>query len=569
MSIGEKAFLHSAPAAVAWRVGLSNLPFLVALGLNGVLPAFIQAIVVGAILFLAPGLAWTNRSCGDAPVVLFRAVVTSLIAALVVSLVLIPFGGSATNRISFLILLAIVTNVGLWIGLQRGWYRDSPFRPSLPRLLSVVAALFYIQSFIGATHFVPPLEDQDMETQGTAYGLMHRFLPTMVTNRGTLHFLAHPLLLHFWIGESALISGDLDRLRYYHEAALATPRDPQQMIATWRKEFAQFKADPVLLPTRTPNLFLSALVLFPLGFLIYRLSGSRVAAVGACVVYATLPEVYVRSSYGGYFAITNFLLTSGSYFYLQASGLLPARADIGGGSAAPVGRWAWVAAFLGGWADQKFLLLPLTAPLHAGLRVLSDLRQQGAESLRALAHRLAQRPDAIAAFLIVSGFVAGWAMFALYGLTVAPGDFVADHLNEHIWSRIKGAAHVKLLGGRLYPSVVALWHQYANHTGWLLVPPMLLGFWRASQRPREAEGMLMIWILIGAIGFSLIDWRQTKHLAHLLPALVTLAAVYWAFAQGRLQSALSALIGVAVLWNLWRIGQLMNDFYYLLPRPDW
>ena len=83
-----------------------------ALGLNGVLPAFIQAIVVGAILFLAPGLAWTNRSCGDAPVILFRSVVTSLIAALVVSLVLIPFGGGATNRISFLILLAIVNQRG-------------------------------------------------------------------------------------------------------------------------------------------------------------------------------------------------------------------------------------------------------------------------------------------------------------------------------------------------------------------------------------------------------------------------------------------------------------------------
>ena len=53
-----------------------------ALGLNGSLPPFIQAIVVGAILFLAPGLAWTNRSSGDAIVVLFRAVVTSLIAAL-------------------------------------------------------------------------------------------------------------------------------------------------------------------------------------------------------------------------------------------------------------------------------------------------------------------------------------------------------------------------------------------------------------------------------------------------------------------------------------------------------
>jgi hypothetical protein len=56
MSIGGKTASHSDLAAVAWRVGLSNLPFLVALGLNGVLPAFVQTLVVGAILFLAPGL---------------------------------------------------------------------------------------------------------------------------------------------------------------------------------------------------------------------------------------------------------------------------------------------------------------------------------------------------------------------------------------------------------------------------------------------------------------------------------------------------------------------------------
>jgi hypothetical protein len=569
MSIGEKALHRWASAGVAWRVGLTNLPFVVALGLIGVLPNFIQAIVVGAILFLAPGLAWTNRSSGDAIVVLFRAVVTSLIAALAVSLVLFPFGGGATNRVAFLILLAIVTNVGLWIGLRRGWYKQNRFSDPLLRPLSVVAVLFFIQSFIGAAHFVPALEDQDMETQGTAYGLMHRFVPTMVTNRDTRHFLAHPLLLHFWIGQSALISDDLDRLRYYHEASVTTPQASEQLMAAWKKEFAQFEKDPVLLPTRTPNLFLSAFALFPLGFLIYRLSGSRAAAVGACVVYATLPEIYVRSSYGGYLAVTNFLLTSGAYFYLDASGLLPARNGIGGTSTAPVGRWAWTAAFLGGWADQKTLLLPLAVPLHAALRAFADLRHRAAEGMRALVRRLADRPDVMAGFLIVTGFAAGWATFALYGLSVAPGDFVLDHLKEHIWRRIKGAAHVKIMGGPLYPSVLALWREFGDHTGWLLVPPMLLGFWRASQRPREAEGLLMIWILVGAIGFSLIDWRQTKHLAHLLPALVTLAALYWASLQGRLQWALSALIGAAVAWNLWRIGQLMNDFNYLVPRPLW
>jgi len=558
------------PSGIAFRIGLSNLPFLGALLLHGVLPSFVIVLLVGAILFLAPGLAWTDHRKGDAAIILFHAAARSLVAGLGVALVLMLVGAAA-HRTAFLIILALITNAGIVIGHRKGWFTAAPFADPLPRLVSGIAAVFLIQSYLGAAYFVPALEDQDMETQGTAYGLMHELKPTVVTNRETRLFFAHPLLLHFWIGESALISDDLGRLKHHHDASLAVRDDPSAVEAQWTKAFAQFEKDPVLLATRTPNLFLGALTLFPMAFLVFLLTGSSLAAAGACIIYITFPEIYVRTSYGGYLAVTNFFLLSGAYFYLLMSRLLTPRGAIG--TDVPMGRATWLAAFLGGWTDQKFLLLPLAAPLHAGVKALLEIRALAAGGLRSFLRAVFSRPYAVAGLLVGTGFAAGWLTFAAYGLTVAPDDFIKDHLKGHIWWRLNKMTDVNMFqverGGFVYPSVLALWQQFMDHTGWLLIPPMLLGMWHALPRLREAHGLLLLWALIGIVGFSVVDWRQTKHLAHILPALAMLTAVYWASLEGHARSLLGAVLAAGVVWNVWRIVLLMNDFEYLKPLPIW
>ncbi len=558
------------PAGLALRIGLSNLTFLAALLLQSMLPPFLMMLLVGAILFLVPGLAWTDHRKGDAAIILFRAAVASLVAGLAVVLLLMLVGAAA-NRTAFLIILALVTNAGILIGHRKGWFDANPFADPLPRLVSAIAAVFLLQSYLGAAYFVPALEDQDMETQGTAYGLMHELRPTVVTNRDTRFFFAHPLLLHVWIGESALISDDLGRLKYHHDASLAVRDDPSSVQVQWTKAFAQFEKDPVLLATRTPNLFLGALTLFPMAFLVFLLTGSSLAAAASCVIYMTLPEIYVRTSYGGYLAVTNFFLLSGAYFYLLSSGLLPRRGAIG--TELPMGRSTWLAAFLGGWTDQKFLLLPLAAPLHAAVKALLDIRSLAVGGVQAFLRAVLSRPYVIAGLLVGTGFAAGWLTFAAYGLVVAPEDFIKDHLKAHIWWRLNKVTDVNVFrverGGFVYPSVMALWQQFMDHTGWLLIPPMLLGLWYAMPRVREAHGLLLLWALIGIIGFSVVDWRQTKHLAHILPALVMLTTVYWASLEGRARWVLGVLLAIAVAWNVWRIGLLMNDFEYLKPLPIW
>src|SRR5688500_3667295 len=71
----------SLPRMVALAV-LANLPFILALTLIHLLPSFLITVVVGATLFLAPGLAWTEQRDRDGFVIVFRAVIASLLAAL-------------------------------------------------------------------------------------------------------------------------------------------------------------------------------------------------------------------------------------------------------------------------------------------------------------------------------------------------------------------------------------------------------------------------------------------------------------------------------------------------------
>jgi hypothetical protein len=582
--------LQAAPAFL-----LHNLPFLLAL-VAGHLPSFLRVLVAGSILFIVPGLVWVDRRRQDGFVVIFRVVLYSLLAVLGSWLIafIVPGG---PHRLVVVGLLCLMTNVGLVRGLGRDYYDATPLKTPLMRGLALCAALFFMQSYMGAAHFVPPLEDQDMETQGTAYGLMHHLEPTMVTNRGKYHFFAHPLLLHFWIGWSALILDDLDGLRYFHESVRAVqalpgandlpPLDPnkagsplaakiKQMFdvtpefgavleARWKQDSVQFYKTPMLLATRTPNIFLAALTLFPLGFLVYRISGSRAAAFGSAVVYSTLPEVYVRSSYGGYMAMTNFIMLSGAYFYLQSSGLLPDRMDAAGSDGAARKR-ASIAGYLGALANQKWLLVAAAIGLHATIRLLSEA------SPAKLFARARQHPGFVTAVMVTVAFFAGWASYAVYGLIVAPKDFIGDHLIEHVLKRFR-MNDVNLTtvehGGWVYPSILALWAEFCGHLNWLIAGVGVLALGRAFGRVRGPEGLFLIWFLIGAVGFSLIDWRMTKHLGKIIPPLIVLCGLLWASCHGRVRAALTVVLGVALVWNIWTVAHVMQNFEYIKASPIW
>src|SRR5688572_26220447 len=88
----------------AWvRYLLFNAPFALGLVID-VFPDLVKALLVGAILFLAPGFAWVDRRGRDGFVVVFLMVVCSLLASLAAWLLMLPLPGP-TSRVGFLLTL--------------------------------------------------------------------------------------------------------------------------------------------------------------------------------------------------------------------------------------------------------------------------------------------------------------------------------------------------------------------------------------------------------------------------------------------------------------------------------
>ena len=60
--------------------------------------------------------------------------------------------------------------------------------------------------------------------------------------------------------------------------------------------------------------------------------------------------------------------------------------------------------------------------------------------------------------------------------------------------------------------------------------------------------------------------------AHLLRPLADWSgriAVISAALYEKVKTALTVVLGAALAWNVWRIGELMRDFEYLKPLPIW
>jgi hypothetical protein len=246
-------------------------------------------------------------------------------------------------------------------------------------------------------------------------------------------------------------------------------------------------------------------------------------------VLVTLPEFLIRGSYGGYFAAASLL----SLLVVEALDERGAGAGAAGASAL---------AFL---ADQKGALVPaawaLAAPWSAGWRRLVPL----------------------------AGAAGALVLFAAYGWAVDARGFSYDFLQEHVLRRLAPTdVRFTASGTHSYPSIPALWVEFGAHYGLLLTA---WGAWATlktlrSERPAARAAALSV--LLGAVVFSLTDWRQTKHLAQVVPlGLVAIAAAWPRSERGRRLAWVAAMLVVA--WNLWTTWPLVSDFSALRPSTIW
>jgi len=590
------------------------------------LGGFILSIIINLMVFVVPGAAWRGiwrrRKIRD-PVeeIIFMIIASTII--LLVGVVGHFLLGVEISSTSHFIYLAVITNLGLVFvkSPQRG---ADAIRPG--RLALCIALLTYILIYLGATRLVPPLEDHDMETQGTAWALLNRLKPLHLTDRGTTHFFAHPLLLHFYNAHTILFWDVLNELRWYEEDAslgekiLNTkllegteisfitqdgqeikrkvktthnekiildegapdavsmifiphfdiprfcPRKPLikgqnslnvQELRFWvissfveDEAVPRFKKTPFVLPTRMPNIFFSCLTAFILFCFIEKLTHSRFLAVLGLLLYFTFPEIFIRSSYGGYMAITNFGLFLLAYLYIEPSPSVDKRQAAGGVYA------TLLAALFLGLANHKAVILPMAI----GMREFSA--RLGKEKILRVLKAAALHP----AFI---GFLAGTFLFWAYGLILKPDVFIQEHFQYHLINRI---VHRADLGYTGYPAAWKLWKGFFWYP--LGQPILFLGaivLILALKELRKAENRkpaLALWFLLGAFFFTVVDWRQTKHLMLLVPALV-IGLFSYVPARRLFRLFLYGLAGLSILINILIIASVWQDFSVVGPAGGW
>ncbi|GAG26322.1 unnamed protein product, partial [marine sediment metagenome] len=255
------------------------------------------------------------------------------------------------------------------------------------------------------------------------------------------------------------------------------------------------------------------------------------------LAYGTSPEIFVRSSYGGYFAISNFAVL------LALMAVEQRRSNSRHG-------W-WINCFLcGGFlalVNHKLVLLPVAM-------VVWELFCRAGKQISGRPAGALLHPAAV-------GFAAGTALFWLWGLAIDPADFWQDHLRTHYLDRL---LHHNPLGYGGYPSVAGLWIEFFKHTGYVLLPMGVAAlvllqkrYWDPSSpdESRQTVGLWLVWTLLTAAAFSLVDWRQTKHLMPLM-LVFYLAPARWAAHHRSRLWLVAAVFLVLTAWNLWALQGL-------------
>ena len=542
-------------------------------------PALFLTMAINLVLFIVPGLGWLgliNKKKHKSPAILFFTVfIASALIVLLVNITTVLFYKEVTS-LEFLIFVIIFTNLGLilykWdIDIKKIVYKKINKKFVI---FSLCFLLIYIFLYFQAGYRIPPLQDNTLTVQSTAYGLTQYLRPYVLHDDGVMFYnFAHPLLLHFYVADSILLCGHLKQVKYYYDYSLMTKRIQEKgpsageifpvyisennfletkikningnflvldkeipyaylhrgypnyklnlvkdksleiredggdflivdnklenkniitrslyeqimLRRLLRDEYNRFYANPHLLCTRAVNIFF---IIAALGVIIILFSKlfwpPLYFNLLILFLYSTAPELIFRSVGGSYTAISNFFLIGMAYLYLIESGEK---------------HVCFSYSLLAGMADHKLVIFPLAL----------------------LTKKIIFRDKNISSWFLVAGFLCGLFIYWIYGASVDLKMFYIQHFRHHLINRI---FHVSDLGYSHYPRFFEYWMSFANGMG---LPVFILGIISLILLIRNYKlNIFSFWFFVGALSFSLVDWKETKHLNFITIPLIF--AVFW------------------------------------------
>lgn len=532
-------------------------------------PCFLSGPFLCLMIFIVPGMAAEFFCLKNkrAPIekVFYWVVISTIFLILGIALA-VKLNIKITG-VNYSIYVLLLVNTSFLIGrLLSDDKKHRQLSVSVPLIVLIFCAgilLCYL-----AVDVIPPLQDNTLTVQSTAYGISRHFLPKTFTDRFLCYEFAHPLLMHFYTAASISLSGELEVLKYYYDYANASkalleqkprigeaaslsihnfgdietkiigidgasvvlnkkipPVEPNQRrgpigssnfiientIAEdytlipnapltdkinyeilrqgeyWkmaRKVYNNFYDNPHLFSSRLPNVFFTLTGCLALYALLSFITGSyRLSLIGT-LSFITIPEILIRSIGGSYTSITLFCAIILIYFYLNNQR-----------------KMLFLAAFFSALANHKLLIVVVAIALAEIIRGKFLKKDSNA-------------------WIIILGFLGGEALFSAYGLSIHAQSFVQDHFYYHFINRI---FHISDLGYGGYPDTSQLWISFFTKLNPFLTLCFLVSlFLSVMLFLKDAAVVLPLYFIIGGVIFSVVDWRSTKHLMLVVPALVSM-----------------------------------------------
>lgn len=527
---------------------------------------FTSAFIACLMIFIFPGMAFD--------VFLFRkkrVLIENLFWWLVGSTIFLILGmilhvliNVSINNFSYSVYLFLFINLCFVIAVIKDNSRFLRIKIKYVGVLFCVGLLFaYL-----AVKIIPPLQDNTLTVQSTAYGIGRHLVPKTFTDRYISYEFAHPLLMHFYTASSLALSGKLEGLKYYYDYAEVAEAllnkkphigdefllsvhsfgdvkakiigiegdtvildnelpsiEPNQRRAPlgrcgfisentiaedyiripgapltsaiqydilrkgeyWkaaREVYKKFYDNPRLLPSRLPNVFFTLAGCLAFYTLLFLITESRRLSLLGVFSLISIPELLIRALGDSYTSITLFCSIILIYYYLknQSSMLF------------------WVSLY-SALSNHKLSVVVLAI-------VASDLIRGKPFNKHG------------SAWAAIFGFLTGEALFSAYGFSIHAPSFIQDHFRYHALNRI---LHIPDFGYADYPTILQLWSGFFARLNPIVLICLLASlFFSVKLFRKERELVLPLCVIVGAVVFSLVDWRSTKHLIVVLPAFIAI-----------------------------------------------
>jgi len=507
--------------------------------------SYLSQFASAIFIFTFPGLALTLYKNNDLINKISKTFIFSTLISICVLIIFI-FLNLPLTRVSYIFTLILISNfIFIFNFLKKKQINLPNIKKKVFLSLIFIILLTGILNFYGANKVVPLIQDHDSVTECPVYGLITYLKPHCIETFFPFYFAKGPTT-HIIYGFPMIITMDLERVKHYYDSSIKSVqleknKNYYKNIKKIRDNDVKIffsQEETIKIKLRTVSIFISIIFTCIMFLIIYKITGSLNFSILLIFMFILLPEVFVRGSYAGYTNITNLFLIICIYNFIR---------------------------------NQEDLITPIflaTINFKGVILLIFSI------TLWNLFHTKDIRKIFINKTII--GLILGLFILLIYGFSVSPESYVGDSFYQHGINQF-GMNSLNLNNPEVsvYPTIFNLWLEFIFNFGFIFFIFFIYCYVNFIRKVKNngRNKILVYFILVGSLVFSIIQWKQTNHLNLIVPAMILVIAYNIKFVlinkNYKVQLIYLIIILLILINNILIIYNLWGDFNWLKLTPAW